>query len=679
MNRLVMVLSLALCVMVTGCRIPIQPIPGPGREGMLYCYTADYHDRHIPFCLLGKSLTASKGNGAWEMIPPPTALFPGLPLVLVERFAICPIVDTAFIPYDLCVKFRNEYCAAKDGAWIKIVDHEGHPVPDVEIDISINANSGYRIVYDGEVQERGYLASYVKTDCNGKAYVPIKFSSCGDVRFSGWCVTSKGLEEFDGSLQGGGGWARIGSDEIRHGRWGKSSMPDDWLRRWSSYAICRNCGRHVEIRGDRGLWNEDGSCGNCGKRLDQREALNRARAIKRDMKTLPNTKSEYRILNALTGLSVSRIEEIYGKCPDDGTEKMMIVRLHGIANDATKTEIAGLSFAKGTSPSEYLKNHHRTIGGNVMYQWHTVDLPRKPADFDSYWKSKQNEMRRDWHGDPEVTEIVELSTPSVMVSRVTFKIGERRVCGVLSEPRGILHPETPVLAFFGRGPDPDAKSLPKPSDRTVLYLSVFEPDYDYRKGEYDIREKYRLSQWAVLEGYSIVGIESGRESYFFYPVLSGAVWATEWLARRTSHLNGVCCVGVDQGAALALMTAALGGKVQAIRAYHPEFVGVAEYPNTWPPFHWHNRSGLMREAEKWMPYYELCSFARRVRCPVTLYLNPRETHDWRKHDASVSVFKALKNDTNSRLIVDGSISCSTALNWLVTVSTTPHEEMKEKR
>ncbi len=587
MNRLVMALSLTSCVMISGCRIPIQPIPGPGRDGMFYCYTADYHDRDIPFCLLGKSLTASKRNGSWEIIPPPTALFPGLPLVLVEQVAICPIVDTAFIPYDLCVKFRNEYFAAKDGAWLKIVDHEGRSIPDVEIDISINANSGYRIVYDGEVQERGYLATYVKTDCNGKAYVPIKFTSCGDVRFSGWCVTSKGLEEFDGSLQGGGGWARVDSHEIRHGR--------------------------------------------CGK------------------------------------------------CLDDGTDKMMIVRLNGIVNDATKTEIAGLSFAQGTSPSEYLKNHHRTIGGNVMYQWHTVDLPRELTDFELYWESQQKEMRRDCHGDPEVTELVELSTPSVKVSRVTFNIGERRVCGVLSEPRGVPHPETPVLAFFGRGPDPDAKSLPKPSDRTVLYLSVFEPDYDYRKGEYDIREKYRLSQWAVLEGYSIVGIESGRESYFFYPVLSGAVWATEWLARRTSNLNGVCCVGVDQGAALALMTAALGGNVQAIHAYHPEFVGVAEYPNTWPPFHWHNRSGLMREAEKWMSYYELCSFARRVRCPVTLYLNPRETHDWRKHDASISVFKALKNDTNSRLVVDGSISYSAVLNWLVTMSTGLHEELEVKR
>ena len=601
MNRLVAVLTFISCLMIIGCRIPIQPIPGPGRDGMLYCYTADYHDRYLPFCLLGKSLTASKGNGSWEMIPPPTALFPGLPLVLVERFAICPIVDTAFIPYDLCVKFRNEQFAAKDGAWIKIIDHEGHPIPDVEIDMSIDAKSGYRIVYGGEVQERGYLATCVKTDCNGKVCIPVKFTSCGDVRFSGWYVTSRGLEKFDGSLQRGGGWKRVGSDESHHVRWGESPMPDDWSRRWSSDSIC-------------------------------------------------------------------------GKCPDDGIDKMMIVRLNGIINQTTKTEIAGLSFAEGTSPSEYLRNHHQTIGGNVMYQWFSVDLPRKPVDFDLYWESRQKEMRREWRGDPEVTEIVEHSTPSVKVSRVIFNIGGRRVGGVLSEPRDVSSSETPVLAFFGRGPDPDVKSLPKPSERTVLYLSVFEPGYDYRKGEYDIREKYRLSQWAVLEGYSIVGIESGCESYFLYPVLSGAVSATEWLSRRTSNPRGVDCVGVDQGAALALMTAALGGNVRVVRAYHPEFVGVAEYPNTWPPFHWHNRSGLMREAEKWMPYYDLCSFAGRVKCPVALYLNPRETHDWRRHDASVSVFKALKDDTNSRLVVDGSLSYSEALNWLVTASTSPREK-----
>ena len=57
MNKCFAILS---CFMIVGCRIPLQPIPGPGREGMLYCYTKDYHVRELPFCLLGKSLAASK-------------------------------------------------------------------------------------------------------------------------------------------------------------------------------------------------------------------------------------------------------------------------------------------------------------------------------------------------------------------------------------------------------------------------------------------------------------------------------------------------------------------------------------------------------------------------------------------------------------------------------------------
>ena len=129
------VAAVALAAMaLAGCRLPLQPIPGPGREGMLYCYTEDYGDRHLPFCLLGKSLVASKGNGSWEIIPPPTAIFPGLPLVLVEKYAICPAVDTLMIPYDMLMKLRNKYVCANDGVWIQLVDRAGHPIPETEID-----------------------------------------------------------------------------------------------------------------------------------------------------------------------------------------------------------------------------------------------------------------------------------------------------------------------------------------------------------------------------------------------------------------------------------------------------------------------------------------------------------------------------------------------------------------
>ena len=95
-KRIILLVSVAgFCLLVgKGCRLPLKPVPGPGRNGRFYCYTEDYPDRHFPFCLLGKSLTASKGNGSWEFLPPPTAIFPGYPFFWLERYVICPVIDT---------------------------------------------------------------------------------------------------------------------------------------------------------------------------------------------------------------------------------------------------------------------------------------------------------------------------------------------------------------------------------------------------------------------------------------------------------------------------------------------------------------------------------------------------------------------------------------------------------
>ena len=105
------------------------------------------------------------------------------------------------IPYDMLMKLRNKYVCANDGVWIQLVDRAGHPIPETEIDLTIDANSGRRIVYRGEVMPRGYYETCVKTGADGKAYVPIKLSSCREARFKGFAITSNGVEQFDGTLE----------------------------------------------------------------------------------------------------------------------------------------------------------------------------------------------------------------------------------------------------------------------------------------------------------------------------------------------------------------------------------------------------------------------------------------------------------------------------------------------
>ena len=657
---------LASCIIIAGCRLPIQPLPGPGREGMLYCYTADYHDRELPFCLLGKSLTASKGNGSWEIIPPPTAIFPGFPLFIAEQYLICPAVDTVMIPYDLTMRIVNDNICKKEGVWIKVIDRRGTPLSGIEIDISIDARSGRRIVYNGDVQSRGYLATSVKTDFEGRAYLPIKFSSCGNVRFSGWAMTSVGFESFDGSLGSDHGWTRVGSEESRLVRWGEVPMPHDWYSRWQGWSVCRRCNKRVKVNGCTGVWNEDGTCRNCGKALDLRAARNVEGTLASARVTWPKTRDEYRMLNALTGLSIARIEEICGKCPDDDAVRMSIVRLKGEWAEAEDEGGMGIIYAEGTSKYEYLKSVHQTIGSEVLRQMYSGEMPKKVEGFDAYWDGAVRSMRALWQGEPIVEDMPNLCDPSNKAYRVTFDVGMRRVEGILFEPKDSQSSGTPVLAFAGRGPTTDAGKLFRPSDKAILHLSVFEPGYDYRRGEYDIREKYRLSQHAQGEMYAIDGIDKGREGYFFYPVISGALQAAEWLSAR-ENASGVKCVGTDQGAALALMTAALSSNVVEVAAHHPEFVGVAGWPNSWPQFGWHNRSGLMGEVSKWIPYYELASFSAGVSCPVAMLLNPKEMPGWRRADGTITIFKALPKNLDKRLIVDTSVSAENVIGRLVHV------------
>ena len=596
MKKALIVLSGTLAV--AGCRLPLQPLPGPGREGMLYCYTKDYSERYLPFCLLGKSLVASKGDGSWEIIPPPTAFFPGIPLYLAEQYAICPAVDTIMIPYDLAVKARNESVCAKDGPFVRLTDRSGRPMAGVEIDITIDAESGRRIVYGGEVQKPGCFAACTATDAEGKAYIPVKLSSCRKVRFSGWAMTTKGLESFDGSVDSmyEYGWTRVGRDESCMVKWGAPPSRGSWLKRLAG-------------KSDR----PDG-----------------------------------------------------GKRAEGGDVKMLGIRLKG---DQTETDISGqpeIIYADGTSKSEYLNRLGCTIGSEVMRQMHAGEMPDRADDFDAYWDGAAEAMRSLWRGEPVVEELPGLSGASNKAYRVTFDVGSRLVEGILFEPEGRATGATPVIAFAGQGPNPGMENLYRPADRAILHLSVFEPGYEYHRGEFDIREKYRLSQYAFGKMYAIDGIDKGRESYFFYPVISGALRASEWLSAR-ENASGVKCIGTDQGAALALTTAALGGRVAEVAAHHPEFVGVADWPNAWPKFDWHERSGLIGEVRKWIPYFELTSFAGRVTCPVTMLLNPKEMPDCRRADGTITVFKALPGKLDKRLVVDTSVSADNVFGRLVDI------------
>lgn len=214
-NRRRAVFAAALAALAWGCA-SFQPVPGPGRDGGLYRYTADYRNEDLPFALAGKALlNADQGEG-FHINPCAlaVALFPGLPLYAAEQFAVCPLVDTALIPYDLALKLWEGHVCAHKGLKVVLADAAGRPVEGCEIAVIVDARSGRRIVYGGKPCPPGYFRASVTTDANGEAYVPVDMGTCAGVRLEGTARTTDGGEEFR---------AQVDRDHY----WG----PDD-LRRW---------------------------------------------------------------------------------------------------------------------------------------------------------------------------------------------------------------------------------------------------------------------------------------------------------------------------------------------------------------------------------------------------------------------------------------------------------------
>lgn len=557
----------ALCL-ASGCRMKhVCPIPGYERDGRFYCYTTDYFDEGSDFGFLGKSLTMGGGNGEWSILPPLSAIFPGLPLVLVERYVLCPVIDTVFIPFDCGQRLWNAYVCANGGVWIRVVDRAGHPQAGVEIDLSMSVEHGAKhVIYDGEIRKKGSFKTKLVTDEDGRVYVPMYIGwRHTKIAISGQALTDRGMESFYGSAGKAGCWHRVGKADSEYVRW------------------LEDAAKSVEFR--------------------------------------------------LDGLVYS-----IGSVP-------------GLPNWVT--------FAEGTKPDDSVKWHARTIGDEIISELHDIEFPACPNDFDAFWNEAGERMRQGWAGEVEVAVLPELSTPSCRMSRITFAAENRLFTGWLSEPTSqSAELKMPVLAFFQRGRDPKPETLAKLAERVVLYFSVFEPGYDYDSAETDVKRRLNLLQRENCDAYALDGIDRGREAYFFYPVLSGAMRAAEWLAKRTSSA-GVCCRGTGQGASLAVMTAGMSESVGRVEAFHPEFVGNTDDRNAWP--HWKMLIRKMPEAKKNMPYYELCGFARRMKCPVRICLNKGTTPACRRRTPSLAVSLSVPDQTKVKLVVDNSMTAEKML------------------
>ena len=324
-----------------GCRLPIKAVPGPGRNGRLYCYTEDYSDRYFPFCLYGKSLIASKGDGSWEIIPSPTAIFPGIPLFFLEKYIICPVIDTVMIPYDFYLKIQNAKVCENDGVFIKVVDVSGKPVQGVDVKISIGAKNGYRIVYGGKACHKWMYQEVIKSDVHGEVYVPVDIETCSEIRFSGQWKTTNGCDLFDGKIdcqyfnENISYWIRNGGDEARILFWGDRYLPGEYLK---ISMRCPRCLSRGIVRELDDKWRLTGECVKCGKKLWKTEVILRQKFLMKSIESSkrmypPLSVKDFHYISKQSGIPLTVLESIYGKCPIDDEKHRVLIRLKGKIGD----------------------------------------------------------------------------------------------------------------------------------------------------------------------------------------------------------------------------------------------------------------------------------------------------------------------------------------------------------
>ena len=153
-------------LLVSGCKELEQAVD---RHGDYFYLTKNYGS--VSFALWGKELL-NQDNGKFVLLPSPSAIFPGIPLFLVENFVICPVIDICLLPTDF---WRNVGAGDENGCYVQVMDVFGRPVPGVEVRMSASNMNKMPVVYKGRRQKT--FAARGITDENGELFVPVDMTT----------------------------------------------------------------------------------------------------------------------------------------------------------------------------------------------------------------------------------------------------------------------------------------------------------------------------------------------------------------------------------------------------------------------------------------------------------------------------------------------------------------------
>ena len=306
-----------------------------------------------------------------------------------------------------------------------------------------------------------------------------------------------------------------------------------------------------------------------------------------------------------------------------GVTKTAEVPLEGLLVDGGTLNEPGFLRCAGTT--EVAGRTYRGAATAAFSPEKIVATQVTPADFDAFWKSQKEEMAK-LPLEPLVTLLPDACTDKVNVYHVSFRnVGPNwtaapsRMFGILCEPRipgkypAVLRvPGAGVRPYFG-DKDLAARGV------ITLEIGVHGIPVNLPQSVYD-----NLASGA-LNGYWTFNSDN-KETFYYHRIYLGCIRANDFLTQREMW-NGkdLLVMGGSQGGQLAIVTAALDGRVTGLSATHPAFCDVSAElhgrAGGWPhPFL--NDPTTGRPSVHATPakietaaYYDTVNFARRLKVP----------------------------------------------------------------
>ncbi|MBO4709578.1 MAG: acetylxylan esterase [Kiritimatiellae bacterium] len=176
---------------LSGCR-GFNPIPAWNRSGEFYSLTDNYNWYDLngrDFCGFGKAMVQ---RGWMDMVPiPRPSLFLGFPIYLVEKYALCPVIDTLMLPRDIYI--RKSLCdEVTTGVLLELKDYWGRPATNISFGLRAvpDSDPGKKVFYDGRRENSVLLAR--RTDAQGQYWFPLAPSTCEYIDFNVSAWTREG-------------------------------------------------------------------------------------------------------------------------------------------------------------------------------------------------------------------------------------------------------------------------------------------------------------------------------------------------------------------------------------------------------------------------------------------------------------------------------------------------------